>query len=99
MCVCIFLIHSSVDGHLICLHILAVVNSATMNIGMCVCAHMRTLSPVSRARLCDPTEQVPLSMRSPGKTAGVGSHALLRGIFPTQRLNMPILYCRHILYH
>ena len=27
-----FLIHSSVDGHLGCLHVLAVVNSAEMNI-------------------------------------------------------------------
>ena len=30
----IFLIHSTVDGHLGCLHALAIVNSTAMNIGV-----------------------------------------------------------------
>ena len=36
---------------------------------------------------------------SPGKNTGVGCHALLQGIFPTQRLNPGLLHCRRILYH
>ena len=34
---------------------------------------------------------------SPGKNAGVGSHSLFQGIFPTQGLNPRILHCRQIL--
>ena len=36
---------------------------------------------------------------SPVKNTGLGCHFLLRGIFPTQRLNLGLLHCRQILYH
>ena len=37
----IFFIHSSVDGHLGCVHVLAIVNSATMNIMWCISFQIR----------------------------------------------------------
>ena len=36
---------------------------------------------------------------SPGKNTGVGCHAFLQGIFPTQRSNTGLPHCRWILYH
>ena len=36
---------------------------------------------------------------SPGKNTGVGCHALLQGIFPTQGSNPGLPHCRCILYH
>ena len=36
---------------------------------------------------------------SPGKNTGVGCHALLQGIFPTQESNPCLPPCRQILYH
>ena len=39
---------------------------------------------------------------SPGKNTGVGCHALLQGIFPTQGLKphlLWLLHCQQILYH
>ena len=36
---------------------------------------------------------------SPGKSTGVGCHALLQGIFPAWGLNPDLLQCRQVLYH
>ena len=35
---------------------------------------------------------------SPGKNTGVGCHAFLQGIFPTQGLNPVLPHCKWILY-
>ena len=67
------------------------------------------------AHACSVTSVMPNSLRpcgqqptrllcpldSPGKNTGVGCHALLQGIFPTQDLNphlLCLLHCRQILY-
>ena len=53
--------------------------------------------------LCDPMDGNPpgslCPWNSPSKNAGVGSHSLLQGIFPTQRPNPGLLHCRQTLYH
>ena len=51
--------------------------------------------------LCDPLDCSPpgFSVHGIGKDAGMGSHSLLQGIFPTQELNQCLLHCRWILYH
>ena len=51
---------------------------------------------------CDPMDcSLPGSsvhLDSPGRNTGVGCHALLQGIFPTQRSNPGLPCCRQILY-
>ena len=60
---------------------------------------------LSYVRLCDPMNcicSLPGSSvhgNSPGKNTGVGCHAFLQGIFPTQRLNPSLPHHRWILYH
>ena len=52
--------------------------------------------------LCDPTDCSPPGSSvhgdSPGKNTGVGRHALLQEIFPTQASNPGLLHCRWMLY-
>ena len=42
--------------------------------------------------------QAPLSRGFSGQNTGVGCHALLQGIFPTQESKPGLLHCRRILY-
>ena len=53
--------------------------------------------------LCHPMDCSPQGSsahgESPGKNTGVGCHALLQGIFPTQGSNPGLPHCRQILYH
>ena len=52
--------------------------------------------------LCDPMDCSPPGSSvhgdSPGKNTGMGCHALLQGIFPTQGSNPGLPHCRWILY-
>jgi len=43
--------------------------------------------------------QAPVSMEFSRQETGVGSQALLQGVFPTQGWNPGLLHCRPILYH
>ena len=56
----------------------------------------------SHVQLCDPVDCSPPGSSvhgdSPGKSTGVGCHALLQGVFPTQGLNPDLPHCRQILY-
>ena len=64
---------------------------------------VKMLVTQSRLTLCDPMDcSLPGSSvhgDSPVKNTGVGCHALLQGIFPTQGSNPGRPHCRQILYH
>ena len=42
--------------------------------------------------------RLPCPWDCPGKNTGVGCHALLQGVFPTEGLNPGLPHCRRILY-
>ena len=70
--------------------------------GVCACCCFSQVQP------CNPMDcNLPgpsVRRDSPGKNTGVGCHALLQGVFPTQGWNLHLLLCvfctgRQILYH
>ena len=64
----------------------------------------KTMSLITQSclTLCDPMNSSPPDSSVhggfPGKTTGVGCHAFLQGIFPTQGSNSGLPHCRWILY-
>ena len=118
----IFFIHSSVNGHLGCCHVLDIVNSSAMKIEKPISFQIGAFSPPrymswfglldhmcyavlsvtqSHPTLCDPWDCSPpgssVHEDSLGKNTGLGCHALLQEIFPTQGSNSGLLHCRQIL--
>ena len=75
----------------------------TLSRTLCVSSAVLCLVTQSCRTLCSPMDCSPPDCSvhgdSPGKNTGVGCHTLLQGIFPTQRSNPGLPYCRHILYH
>ena len=63
---------------------------------------MLCLVSQSHLTLFNPMDCTPSSFSvhrdSPGKNTGMGCHALLQGIFPTQGRNPGLSHCRWILY-
>ena len=77
---------------------------ATQDMCVCVCVCVCVcLVAQSCQTLCDPMDcsltGSSVLGHSPGKNTGVGCHALLPGIFPTQESNPSFPRCRWILYH
>ena len=73
---------------------------------ICVCGSRSVVSNSLQPQGCNSTQRNPMDCsppgssvhgNSPGKNAGVGCHALLQGIFPTQASNPVLPHCRWIL--
>ena len=65
---------------------------------LCVCLVAQSCPTLCNPMDCGPPGSSSAHGDSPGKNTGVGCHALLQGIFPTQGLNPDLPHCRQILY-
>ena len=90
----IFLIHSSANGHLCCLHVLALVTPAAMNTGEDDDDEMMLVTHLCPP-LCDPMHCSP-----PGPSAhGISQARILEWVvIPNSGSNLRFLYCRLILH-
>ena len=68
------------------------VNSGLWVTMLCQCSQSVSRSVMSNS--LQPHARLLGLWNSPGKNTGVGCHALLQGIFPTQGLNPGLLHCR-----
>ena len=64
---------------------------------LCAALHRSAVSDSSRHHGLQPARLL-CPWDSPGKNTGVGCHALLQGIFPTQRSNPGLPHCGRIFY-
>ena len=65
--------------------------------GICLCLDSIMSDSLQPHGLCPRGSSVHAD--SPGKNTRVGCHALLQGIFPTQKSNPGLPYCKRFLYH
>ena len=82
MCVCVCV-------HIYRFFVLKKLNKMPLLLGHFSCVSLRSHGP-QPARLFCPWDSL-------GKSPGMGSPALIQGIFPNQGLNLGLLHCRWIL--
>ena len=82
--------------------IVITLRNSLLHVVLCVSAQSWCVLSCFSLTLCDSMDCNPPGSSvhgdSPGKNTGVGCHALLQGIFPTQGSNPGLPHCRRILY-